>query len=306
MRKFILWVFNSIFTSKVTIEDIDTIRLLADAKLRFSEADIGVIRILVAHKIRFSEEDVNTIKLASKYRLRFQEADVEPIRLFVNEGLEFKDNVIRDIGEGAHLCYSQEGESLILDRLFEHQAQGFFVDVGAHHPKRFSNTYSLYKRGWRGINIEPNPGAEELFRAIRPDDIFLPLAVSDKPEVQEFYSFNEPALNTFDKRLVEEYQRAGYELVEVRPIRAKTLGSVLAECRKDGAIDLMSIDVEGHELQVLQSNDWIRFRPRILLVEILDFDVTRPGASFVHNFLVNQGYALFAKTYNTVFYRDSR
>ena len=66
--------------------------------------------------------------------------------------------------------YSQEGEDLLLRRIFEHQKIGFYVDVGAHHPFRFSNTYLLYKRGWRGINIDAMPGSMRLFRKFRPRD----------------------------------------------------------------------------------------------------------------------------------------
>jgi len=69
--------------------------------------------------------------------------------------------------------YSQEGEDMILRRLFEKQLTGFYVDVGAHHPKRFSNTYFFYKQGWHGINIDAMPGSMKLFEKIRPRDILL-------------------------------------------------------------------------------------------------------------------------------------
>ena len=59
-------------------------------------------------------------------------------------------------------CYSQEGEDMILRRIFE-EKNGFYVDVGAHHPRRFSNTYYFYKQGWTGISIEPNPQAAKAF-----------------------------------------------------------------------------------------------------------------------------------------------
>jgi hypothetical protein len=64
--------------------------------------------------------------------------------------------------------YSQEGEDMILRRIFEGQEKGFYVDVGAHHPRRFSNTYYFYKLGWAGVNLEPNPDALIAFKADRP------------------------------------------------------------------------------------------------------------------------------------------
>jgi hypothetical protein len=59
--------------------------------------------------------------------------------------------------------YSQEGEDMVLYRTFETVKEGFYVDVGAHHPDRFSNTYKFYKQGWRGINIDAMPGGMDPF-----------------------------------------------------------------------------------------------------------------------------------------------
>ena len=73
--------------------------------------------------------------------------------------------------------YSQEGEDRILQRLFENQTPGFYVDIGAHHPRRFSNTYIFYKQGWRGINVDATPGSMFLFRVFRKRDINLEIAV---------------------------------------------------------------------------------------------------------------------------------
>lgn len=62
--------------------------------------------------------------------------------------------------------YSQEGEDVILARMFEHQSPGFYVDIGAHHPRRFSNTRLLAEKGWTGINVDPLPGVMKLFGKI--------------------------------------------------------------------------------------------------------------------------------------------
>lgn len=107
------------------------------------------------------------------------------------------------------LSFSQEGEDLVLKRVFEGQEQGFFVDVGAHHPQRFSNTYLFYLKGWRGINIDAMPDSMEPFEDLRPEDINIESAISDVPEVLTYYLFNEPAieylsqLNLSDKSIFE-------------------------------------------------------------------------------------------------------
>jgi hypothetical protein len=82
----------------------------------------------------------------------------------------------------ARESYSQEGEDMLLERFLEHRHSGFYVDVGAHHPRRFSNTYRLYRRGWRGLNIDANPGSMALFRHVRPRDINIEAAVSSVPQ----------------------------------------------------------------------------------------------------------------------------
>ncbi|AFZ46692.1 hypothetical protein Cyast_0718 [Cyanobacterium stanieri PCC 7202] len=113
------------------------------------------------------------------------------------------------------LSFSQEGEDRILNRFFERQEKGFYVDVGAHHPQRFSNTYLFYLKGWRGINIDPLPGSMEKFNQLRSNDINLELAISNQNESLTYYQFNEPALNGFSEDLAKERDglRGEYRIV---------------------------------------------------------------------------------------------
>lgn len=215
-------------------------------------------------------------------------------------------DALGDLAEGFQIAYSQEGEAAILDRLFDYRSTGFYVDVGACHPKRFSNTYACYRRGWRGVNIEPTPGAQALFERWRPRDIFQPCAIARQAGQRRFFLFEEPALNTFDEALAEEYGRSGYRLSGTRDVEVRPLASVLAGCGIDVPIDFMSVDVEESEMEVLDSNDWERFRPRILLMEILGFDLQAPGSHPVHDRVQALGYRMIAKTFNTVIYRDAR
>jgi len=65
--------------------------------------------------------------------------------------------------------YSQDGEDVVLASFYENMKnyRGFYVDIGAHHPVRFSNTWMFYKNGWKGINIDPTPGSMKAFNVIR-------------------------------------------------------------------------------------------------------------------------------------------
>lgn len=206
----------------------------------------------------------------------------------------------------AALSYSQEGEDMILRRMFETRKRGFYVDVGAHHPKRFSNTYAFYKRGWTGINVDATPGSMEAFRRFRPRDINVESAVAREAGALTFFQFNEPALNTFDSTLAAARQGGDFHLIARVPIQARTLADLLAAHLPVGrTIDFLTIDVEGLDLDVLQSNDWARFRPRCVLAECLRSSLHEISSDPVFVFLTAQGYELYAKAVQTVIFRDA-
>ncbi|ANV97513.1 hypothetical protein BBW65_01225 [Helicobacter enhydrae] len=207
--------------------------------------------------------------------------------------------------------YSQEGEDLILKRIFEGQKRGFYVDIGAHHPYRFSNTFLFYKQGWNGINIDAMPNSMRLFKLLRPRDINIESPIGKDQESLQYFSFNEPALNTFDQTRVEKIlQNPSYKLLKTYTLKINSLDKILSQhIKNDRKIDFMSIDVEGLDLEVLQSNDWTKYRPKILLVEKLSTDSRGGGiqeilSSPLHSFLESQQYEFFAKTFNTLFFKD--
>ena len=100
--------------------------------------------------------------------------------------------------------YAQDGEDLVLRSLFYNLPVGFYIDIGAHHPKRFSNTYLFYKKGWSGINIDAMPGSMRIFNKLRPRDTNIEAAVSDQKDKLCYYMFNEPAFNGFSKTLSDK------------------------------------------------------------------------------------------------------
>lgn len=205
------------------------------------------------------------------------------------------------------VSFSQEGEDLVLMRMFEGQESGFYVDIGAHHPQRFSNTYLFYLKGWQGINIDAMPGSMDLFKKIRPRDINLEIAISDKEEILTYHEFNEPALNSFSVELSREYEKTSpYKIIKTWEIKTKPLADILESHLEVGqVIDFMSIDVEGLDYQVLVSNDWSKYRPSIILIEELSMNL-KDASSKVGIFLRDQGYELFSKTFYTSFYRPAK
>lgn len=203
-------------------------------------------------------------------------------------------------------CYSQEGEDMILRRVFEGQENGFYIDVGAHHPRRFSNTYYFYKQGWRGINVEPNPDALRAFNVDRPRDINLQLGVSDTTSILKYYSFDEPALNTFDESVVKSrLADTQYKVIKTKDVAVERLDKILKEHLPAGQfIDFLSVDVEGFDLAVLRSNNWHLFRPKCVLAEALNMTLDEAMKGDLVLFMLAQDYVLFARTYNTLIFRD--
>jgi FkbM family methyltransferase len=203
-------------------------------------------------------------------------------------------------------AFSQEGEDMILARVFEKQQQGFYVDVGANHPTRFSNTYYFYIRGWRGINIDAMPGSMAAFAKLRPNDVNIETAIGERPGSMTFHIFNNTALNTFDAALAKERDGVEhYRIVEIKEIQVRTLAQVLEQyLPKHNIIDFLSVDAEGFDLSVLHSNDWNRFLPRYVLAEDFSGDTIEEALNApIATFLKPKGYSLFAKTAHTQIFR---
>ena len=191
---------------------------------------------------------------------------------------------------------------MILRRQFEGRGPGTYVDVGAHHPWRFSNTYWFYRQGWSGLNVDATPGSMDAFRRARPRDRNVEAAVAGVARTITFYAFDEPALNTFDLAAAERAKAAGYRVVEERELQTTTLAELLREHLQGGKIDFLSVDVEGLDAEVLASNDWEAFAPEVVLAETLGQGLREVQASPVARVLGGQGYELLSKTVNTAIF----
>ena len=205
------------------------------------------------------------------------------------------------------ISYSQEGEDLILSRILGKRLRGYYVDVGAFHPKKFSNTYLFYRQGWSGMNIDATPGSMEEFRRVRPRDTNIETAISDKEEELVFHLYSNPVYNALDRTNKPERMVKGLEYVGMRRVRSMRLDELFDQyLPKRQLIDFISIDVEGHEVSVLHSNDWTRFRPSYLCVEERGSSLNELSGSGTVQFLDRHGYQLFAKTFQTLIFRDDR
>ena len=212
----------------------------------------------------------------------------------------------KDLYSHHRLSFSQDGEDIVIAELFNDKSGGFYVDVGAHHPQRFSNTYYFYLKGWSGINIDAMPGSMKIFDDLRPRDINLEIPISDKSEILTYYEFDEPALNSFSLPLSQErITTTNYKIVAETQLKTQTLAEVLDKhLPPKQTIDFLSIDVEGLDYQVMSSNNWDKYKPKVILVEDLELSSLKNiNTSKVCLFLEQIGYVLLAKTMRTLIFK---
>jgi FkbM family methyltransferase len=207
------------------------------------------------------------------------------------------------VSKYVRVSFAQYGEDLILSQM-RPQARGFYVDVGAYEPRSGSNTYKLYLKGWTGITIEPNPDVESSFKKVRPRDMHLTIGVSDATSELIYHKSAVANLNSFDPQW---QQGAGVSVLERLPIKCETLTNVLDRHSPNRPIDLLSVDCEGYDMQVIESLDWSRYRPTVVIVEdIVQFsngiDPTRPSP--IRSFMLDREYALAAQAVFSYFYVD--
>lgn len=208
----------------------------------------------------------------------------------------------------AHTSYSQCGEDMIVDFLFAWLGLKniSYLDIGAHHPTWLSNTYHFYRRGNRGVLIEPDEDLCHGLREKRPEDQVLNIAVnvSGDDEVN-MYVMTSRTLNTLDKSQAEALDAGGRERIEaIRKVRRTGINEILAQQFGTGKPNFVSLDIEGLDFDILQAWDYGRFRPEVFCVETLTYtqDNTEQKINDIIDLMISKGYKVYADTYvNTIF-----
>ena len=166
--------------------------------------------------------------------------------------------------------YAMDGEDLAIDQYIKKKKNGFYVDIGAHHPIHRNNTQLLFNRGWSGINIDINQFSIDLFNFLRPEDLNLLTAISDQEgEVTFYYQKKFSQLNTTDKKIANEHFKRNFK---ERLVKCQTIHNILTHSKyKEIKIDFLNIDVEGAEMKVLRTLNFEIYDPSVVCIEILGY-----------------------------------
>lgn len=169
-----------------------------------------------------------------------------------------------------YIChsYSQCGEDVVIDKLLGNKKLGFYIDIGAYDPSRFSNTKRFYLKGWCGINIEPDPQNFKKFVTFRKRDINLNIGIGSREATLNFFKFFPDTSSTFSKDEASRNKKQGFKLLREIMVKVFPLAVVLGKYHKNKPVDFITIDTEGYDLDVLKGNDWLKFRPTAICIEI--------------------------------------
>jgi len=171
------------------------------------------------------------------------------------------------------ISYAQNFEDVILNRVFKGKTDGFFVDVGVWHPEEDSVTKHFYDLGWSGINVEALPEQHELIARERPRDVNLNVAAGTSKKSVKIHrvakknnSREVTGLSTTSDEYAATHRANGF-VVESVEVPSMKLTEILDRHAGARVIDFLKIDVEGAEADVVSSNDWLRWRPVVVVVE---------------------------------------
>jgi FkbM family methyltransferase len=207
--------------------------------------------------------------------------------------------------------YSQAGEDTVLKYLFDSVRLDkiSYLELGTNTPDKQNNTFLFYQSGSRGVCVEADESLFDEIQRVRPEDKVLSAGVNVGNLTEaDFYVFDLPALNTFSKEEAEFRESQGtFKIVRVNKVRLMTVEQIIKE-NFSTYPDLLSIDIEGLDLDVLKSLDFAKYPIPVICAETCVYSENhiKPKNPEIAEFMISKGYFIYADTYiNTIFVNEN-
>lgn len=201
--------------------------------------------------------------------------------------------------------WSLEGEDIIAATILRSIPCGHYFDIGCADPINLSNTLRFYLEGWRGLVVDGRPLQDD-WAVHRPEDIFIQHLVGDGSDTV-FYEFPDPHMSSCDSSTIIRYSsRFSSDSITRKTLPTVKASSLWKSVFPSTVPDLVSLDVEGHELAVLQGFNLVSERPKLFIVELKGFNFMSPLSQPLAAYLYQHSYILIAKTPLDGFFIDAR
>ena len=204
--------------------------------------------------------------------------------------------------------YSQWGEDLFIESFFKNKNNGVYLDIGCFHPYMYSNTCLLYKKGWRGVNIDINQTSIDLFNIVRPDDANICTAIDkEKKELKVYFDDPFSPVNTVNKKFYNSLKKTFFKNKKILIIQSKTINEILNLSKIKDKIDFINIDAEGQDFEILQQINLNKYKARLLSIETHNVDGSKTDKfDFIRGYLEKKGYFIFKRVGPTTLFSSKK
>ena len=166
--------------------------------------------------------------------------------------------------------FSISSVDLIIGRLFSNFNRGIYLDIGCNHPIKYNNTYLLYKKGWKGINVDLDSESIKQFNLMRKNDHNVNALVTSKDnEEKDLYFYHKrSAINTISKVLAEKRENKPKKIKKLKGVSINTI--INDSPFQNKKINLLSIDIENYEFEALKEFNFAKYNIDVIVSEVTD------------------------------------
>jgi len=205
-----------------------------------------------------------------------------------------KLKIFRNSFKNEHL--GEYGEDIFIRRFFKNEKKGFYVDVGSYHPIKGSLTYYLFKKGWKGLNVDLSKVSIDLFKISRSGDYNINAGITDFDGDTEYYESG--VINQQNSLISNNNEKK----IKIKAYKLNTLLDNL----KISQVDYLNIDVEGNEFKVISTFDFKKFHPKLISIEQNIYNAEKIFDEECHKLLLTKNYFLGSKIGVTCIYIDKK